>query len=63
MIKEFAGNADTSEEMNEDDLEEAAANLAILIRAELEVSHLLGEHRVPVPECDRCAPAMASRQA
>ncbi|MDQ4069430.1 MAG: hypothetical protein M3203_08170 [Actinomycetota bacterium] len=40
--------------MSEDELEEVAANLGVLIREEMEVQHRLGEHRVPVPDCPFC---------
>ena len=38
----------------EDDLDEVTANVAILIRAELEVQHRLGDHASPVPACPVC---------
>jgi hypothetical protein len=37
-----------------DDLDEVTANVAILIRAELEVHHRLGDHASPVPGCPVC---------
>jgi hypothetical protein len=38
----------------EDDLDEVTANVTILIRAELEVQHRLGDHAVPVSGCPVC---------
>ena len=37
-----------------DDLDEVTANVAVLIRAELEVQHRLGDHPWPVPDCPVC---------
>jgi hypothetical protein len=41
--------------VDDDELEEVAANVGILIRAELEVAHRLDGHPSPVEECPRCA--------
>jgi hypothetical protein len=43
--------------VDDDDLEEVAANVGILIRAELEVAHRLGGHPTPVDDCPRCLSA------
>jgi hypothetical protein len=40
--------------MAEDELEEVAANVEILIRQEMEVQHRLGEHPTPAEECQMC---------
>ncbi len=40
--------------MSEDQLEEVAANVRVLIREEMEVQHRLGAHPVPVPDCPVC---------
>jgi len=40
--------------MYDDELEEVAANVMVLIREELDVRHRLGGHPVPVPECPLC---------
>jgi hypothetical protein len=40
--------------MTHDELDEVAANVAVLIGAELDVHHRLGGHPVPVPECPGC---------
>ncbi len=40
--------------MSEDELEEVAANVNVLIREEMEVQHRLGEHGVPAEDCPYC---------
>ena len=40
--------------VSSDELEEVAANIAILIREELETQHLLEGHPTPVDDCPRC---------
>jgi hypothetical protein len=40
--------------MSEDQLEEVAANVRVLIREEMEVQHRLGAHPAPVPDCPVC---------
>ena len=40
--------------MSEDQLEEVAANVSVLIREEMEVQHRLGGHAAPAPECPVC---------
>jgi hypothetical protein len=37
-----------------DELEEVAANVRILVRAELEAQHRLGYHDAPAEECPVC---------
>ena len=40
--------------MTNDELEDVAANVRVLIREEMEVQHRLGGHPVPVQECPHC---------
>ena len=40
--------------MSEDELEEVAANVRVLIREEMEVQHRLGQHTVPTSDCPVC---------
>jgi hypothetical protein len=40
--------------MAEDELEEVAAAVEILIREEMEVQHRLGDHPRPAEECPLC---------
>lgn len=40
--------------MTDDELEEVAANVRVLIREEMEVQHRLEGHPVPVPDCPIC---------
>ena len=40
--------------MSEDELEEAAATVRVLIHVEMEVQHRLEGHPSPVPECPVC---------
>ena len=40
--------------MSEDELEEVAANVNVLIHEEMEVRHRLGEHALPAPDCPVC---------
>ena len=40
--------------MSEDQLEEVAANVSVLIREEMEVQHRLGAHPSPAAECPVC---------
>lgn len=40
--------------MADDELEEVAANVRVLIREEMEVQHRLEGHPVPVTECPIC---------
>ncbi len=46
--------------MTDDDLDEVAANLNVLIREELDVRHRLGGHHAPVADCARCRYRIAS---
>lgn len=39
---------------DDDELEEVAANVMVLIAEELDVQHRLGGHPVPVAECPVC---------
>jgi len=48
--------------MANDDLEEVAANVRLLIREEMEVQHRLGGHPVPVADCPLCAPRLSNHQ-
>jgi len=40
--------------MQNDELEEVATNVMILVRAELETQHRLGYHRTPAEGCPVC---------
>ncbi len=40
--------------MEDDELEEVAANVRVLVRAELETQHQLGYHRAPAEGCPVC---------
>ena len=40
--------------MIEDQIEEVAANVSVLIREEMEVQHRLGQHGSPAGECPLC---------
>ena len=40
--------------MRDDDLDEVAENIAVLIQAELETQHRLGGHPTPLDECPVC---------
>ena len=40
--------------MSENQLDEVAANVRVLIREEMEVQHRLGQHPSPVGECPVC---------
>jgi hypothetical protein len=40
--------------MADDELDEVAATVGVLIREEMEVQHRLGGHPVPVPDCALC---------
>ncbi len=40
--------------MAEDELEEVAANVDVLIGEEMEVRHRLGGHGAPAPDCPLC---------
>jgi hypothetical protein len=40
--------------MADDALDDAFANVLVLIREELDVRHRLGGHPAPVPECPLC---------
>ena len=40
--------------IDDDELEEVAANVEILIAEELEVQHRLGGHPVAAPDCPVC---------
>jgi hypothetical protein len=40
--------------MSEDELEEVAANVRVLIREEMEVQHRLGDHLSPAQDCPLC---------
>ena len=40
--------------MIEDQIEEVAANVSVLIREEMEVQHRLAGHPAPVPDCPVC---------
>lgn len=40
--------------MNENDLDEVAENIRILVREELETQHWLEGHPEPVPDCPVC---------
>jgi len=40
--------------MIDDELDDALANVKVLIREELDVRHRLGGHPVPVAECPLC---------
>jgi hypothetical protein len=42
--------------MADDELDEVAATVAVLIQEEMEVQHRLGSHPVPASECALCAP-------
>ena len=42
--------------MADDELDELAATVGVLIREEMEVQHRLGGHPVPVPDCTLCSP-------
>jgi len=46
--------------MTDDDLEEVAANVRVLIQEELDVQHRLGGHPAPAEECPLCRYRMAS---
>jgi len=58
-FKKFAGPADTFQ-MTDDDLEEVAAHVRVLIQEELDVQHRLGGHPAPVEDCPLCRYRMAS---
>jgi hypothetical protein len=47
--------------MRDDDLEEAEANVKVLIREEMDVQHRLGEHPTPAPDCPVCRSHAPSR--
>ena len=40
--------------MREDELDEVAANVSVLIAEEMEVQHRLGQHLRPAPDCPVC---------
>ena len=40
--------------MKDDELEEVAANVKVLIREEMDIHHRLGEHLTPAPDCPVC---------
>jgi hypothetical protein len=40
--------------MGDEELDEVAANVATLIRAELDVQHRFGGHPVPATDCPAC---------
>ncbi len=46
--------------MREDDLDEVAASLKVLIQEELDVQHRLGAHPAPVEDCGLCRYRIAS---
>ena len=46
--------------MREDDLDEVAANVKVLIQEELDVQHRLGGHPAPVEDCSLCRYRIAS---
>ncbi len=46
--------------MTEDDLDEVAANVKVLIQEELDVQHRLGGHPAPVEACGLCRYRIAS---
>ena len=46
--------------MREDELDEVAANVSVLIQEELDVQHRLGGHSAPVEDCTLCRWRIAS---
>ncbi|HEV2760459.1 MAG TPA: hypothetical protein VGV86_12910 [Acidimicrobiales bacterium] len=46
--------------MTEDELDDVAANVKVLIQEELEVQHRLGGHPVPAEDCALCRYRVAS---
>ncbi len=46
--------------MREEDLDEVAANVNVLIQEELDVQHRLGGHPAPVEDCALCRYRIAS---
>lgn len=40
--------------MFDDEIEEVAANVRVLVRAEMETQHRLGYHRAPAEDCPLC---------
>ncbi len=49
--------------MANDDLDQVAANVRLLIREEMEVQHRLGGHPVAVADCALCGPRLSQDQA
>jgi hypothetical protein len=49
--------------MADNELDEVAATVGVLIQEEMEVQHRLGGHPVPVAECTLCGPRMTHGRA
>lgn len=49
--------------MADDELDEVAATVGVLIREEMEVQHRLGGHPVPVGDCASCAHRLPENRA